>query len=56
MHARMRDGVVGFALMAVREEQQPAPSGVRYRSRCLVNNALHSLPRLSTLFPSSLLL
>jgi len=48
MQACMRDGVVWFALMAVREEQQPASSGVRYSFSSLVNTlsvpALHSLP------------
>lgn len=48
MHACMRDEVVWFALMPVREEQQPASSGVRCCFSSLVNTlsvlALHSLP------------
>ncbi len=37
MHACMRDGEAWLALMSVREEQQPASSGVRCCFSSLVN-------------------
>lgn len=37
LHACMRDGVVWFALMPLREEQQPASSGVRCCFSSLIN-------------------
>lgn len=57
LHACMRDGVVWFALMPVREEQQPAFSGVRCCFSSLINTlsvrALHSLPSLHSFIPPS---
>ena len=48
LHVCMRDGLVRFALMPVRAEQQPAFSGVRCCFSSLVNTlsvlALYSLP------------
>lgn len=48
MHACMRDGVLWFALMPVRKEQQSASSGIRCCFSFLVNTlsvlALNPLP------------
>ena len=50
LHVCMRDGVVWLALMPVRDEQQPASSGVRCCCSSLINTNKHySCPPLLTL-------